>query len=94
VGVGLGRTGPAWLPWTRALRALVGRGGAPRDAPAELAAILPELGPAAPDGDAGRVRVFDAVDRLLARSARRTPVVVVLTTSTGLIRRPWTSSVS
>ncbi len=71
---------PAWWPWTQALRALVGRGGAPRDTPAELAAILPELGPAGgtPDGDAGRVRVFDAVDRLLARSARRTPVVVVL----------------
>ena len=69
---------PAWWPWTQALRALVGPGGAPRDTPAELAAILPELGPAAPDGDAGRVRVFDAVDRLLARSAGRTPVVVVL----------------
>ena len=69
---------PAWWPWTQALRALVGRGDALRDSPAELAAILPELGPAVPDGDAGRVRVFDAVDRLLAWSAGRTPVVVVL----------------
>ena len=90
---------PAWWPWTQALRALIGRGGAPRDTPAELAAILPELGPAAPDGD--------APDGTLDGSACSTPstgcsrgqpdgprLSLCSTTSTGLIRRPWTSPVS
>jgi hypothetical protein len=73
---------PAWWPWTQALRGLLhDREDLRRDADPELAAIVPEtVGPAlgaAPD-DASRVRIFDAVGRLLSRAAADGPVVVIL----------------
>ncbi len=76
---------PAWWPWTQALRELLEQRDELRDAvPAEVrAAVLPELGavPPRPSGDAddaGRLLLFDAVGRLLAKAAGRAPVVVVL----------------
>jgi hypothetical protein len=75
---------PAWWPWTRALRALLDqRDGLREAALPELAAVVPELAaappPAGPGSDtAGRVRVFDAAGRLLARAASHAPVVVIL----------------
>ncbi len=82
--------GPAFWPWSVALRALlddIGRGGARSlagdDAP-ELARLLPELADAgeatdmAGHVDAARLRLFDATARVLERLARRRPVIVVL----------------
>jgi hypothetical protein len=70
---------PAWWPWTQALRGLLeGRPELLAEADPRLAAIVPDLvgAPAAPDpADTGRVRVFDAVARLLRRAG---PAVVVL----------------
>ncbi|GEC18077.1 hypothetical protein PHY01_03600 [Pseudonocardia hydrocarbonoxydans] len=81
---------PAFWPWTTALRALLAA-VAPADADAltgpdraELARLLPELagttpvddGP--PDTDAARLRLFDAVARLLERVARHRVTLVVL----------------
>jgi hypothetical protein len=72
---------PAWWPWTQALRALLrDREDLRPGAPAELAAVLPELPALRPsgDGEAARPRVFDAVAQTLARAAVRSPVVVIL----------------
>jgi hypothetical protein len=78
-----GDQAPALWPWAQALRALLDRHRGLVDAadPA-LSAILPELvdhpqGPADVDA-AGRVRVFDAVGRLLRQAAEHQAVVVVL----------------
>jgi len=66
---------PALWPWTQVLRSLLDDQPALRAAP-ELAAIVPDLPPleAAEVAD-GRLRVFDAVARLLGQAA---PVVVIL----------------
>jgi hypothetical protein len=79
-----GDQAPAWWPWTQALRALLRRRddlSTPPDP--DLAAVVPELAgtPAvtAPEPqDASRVRVFDAVGRLLTRACAQAPLVVVL----------------
>ena len=84
---------PAFWAWTSALRGLLAAVG-PDVAEslthidtAELARLLPELAdpgveigqaPGPPDTDAARLRLFDAVSRLLERLAQHTPVIVVL----------------
>ena len=77
-----GDQAPAWWPWTQALRALLElRDGLADAVRPELAAIVPELGPApaaADAGTAGRVQVFDAAWQMLRRAAADTPLVVVL----------------
>jgi hypothetical protein len=75
-----GEQAPAWWPWTQALRSLLDqRDGLGDRLPAELSAVVPDL-VAAPDAPtrSGRIGVFDAAGRLLARAARRSPVVVIL----------------
>ncbi|HVG87561.1 MAG TPA: AAA family ATPase, partial [Gaiellales bacterium] len=77
---------PAFWPWTQALRAIIDlRPELGETTSTELAAVLPEL--ATPgstmagrdSSDAyGRLRVFDAVARLLRRAAATSPVVVIL----------------
>jgi tetratricopeptide (TPR) repeat protein len=72
---------PAFWPWTQALRQLLDESaGWPERAPPELAAVLPELAawPAATDAPAGRLRLFDAVSRLLGRAVADGPVVAIL----------------
>jgi tetratricopeptide (TPR) repeat protein len=84
---------PAFWPWTTALRGLLASVGPvaadrlTRIDTAELARLLPELagagadagpGDGPSDADVARLRLFDAVARLLERLARHTPAVVVL----------------
>ncbi len=45
---------------------------------ADLARLVPDLGPPSPDGEAGRARLFQAVLSVLQDVAARRPVVVVL----------------
>ena len=78
-----GDLAPAWWPWTQALRTLLELHDGLVDAGRpELAAILPELGPApaatADTGTAGRVQVFDAAWQVLRHAAAQTPLLVVL----------------
>ena len=86
-----GEGAPAFWPWTQVVRTLAG--GVDADAlrswvgsaAGDLAHVVPELRevfpdaqiPAALDPDQARLRLFDAVTRLLAAAARR-PLVVVL----------------
>jgi hypothetical protein len=73
---------PAWWPWTQALRGLLqDRPELTSYADRRLTAIVPDVlgGPIPPDPeDVGRVRIFDAVGRLLRRAADRGPTVVIL----------------
>ncbi len=83
-----GDQAPALWPWTQVVRTLFDQDydqDHDKDAVAtELAVLLPEWAPAGPatagpDGDeVGRLRVFDAIGRLLARAASRRPTVVLL----------------
>ena len=71
---------PALWPWTQVVRTVLDEG--PRGAvDPELAVVVPELGPATVAtgaADAARLRVFDAVGRLLARAAGERPLAVIL----------------
>jgi AAA ATPase-like protein len=76
-----GDRAPAFWPWTQALRMLFDERPALREgAEPELAAVLPELAAVAgtATGEAGRLRVFDAVGRLLARATAAGPVAAIL----------------
>jgi AAA ATPase domain len=73
---------PAWWPWTQALRALLDRSQELAEAaPAELAAIVPELASNQTligSDAAARVRVFDAAARALRRASANAPVIVII----------------
>lgn len=76
---------PAFWPWTQALRELLEGDGALRAAAGpELAVIVPEPGSVPPaseirmDEDTARLRIFDAVGRVLDRAANAHPVVCVV----------------
>jgi predicted ATPase len=78
-----GDQAPALWPWTQVVRTLLDQDRDEAAVATELAVVLPErvpTGPATgPIGDeAGRLRVFDAIGRLLARAASRRPTVVLL----------------
>jgi AAA ATPase domain len=80
-----GDQAPALWPWTQVVRTLLDQDDDDQDAvTAELAVVVPERMPrgAASSGDTGdetaRLRVFDAVGRLLARAASRRPTVVLI----------------
>jgi DNA-binding CsgD family transcriptional regulator len=82
--VEMGTNGVPYAPFISALRSLsaeIGRDGLAQSlgpGRAELARLLPELGPAAPESDVGRGRLFEAVASLLERGAEAAPVVVVI----------------
>jgi predicted ATPase len=72
---------PAWWPWTQALRALLDRSALAEAAPAELAAIVPELASIQTvigSDAAARVRVFDAAAQVLRRASASAPVIVII----------------
>jgi predicted ATPase len=73
---------PAWWPWTQALRALFDRSHELAEAaPAELAAIVPELASnqtVVGSEAAARVRVFDAAAQVLRRASASAPVIVII----------------
>ncbi|HET6533752.1 MAG TPA: AAA family ATPase, partial [Actinoplanes sp.] len=75
---------PAWWPWTQAFRTLLRQhAGLRADAPADLAAVVPDLvgappGPSGGNGEGGRLRIFDAVGQTLGRAGTHAPVVVIL----------------
>ena len=79
-----GDQAPALWPWTQVVRTLRDQDHDKDGIGTELAVVLPELAPTEPaaasrDGDeAGRLRVFDALGRFLARAASRRPTVVLL----------------
>ena len=80
-----GDQAPALWPWTQVVRTLLDQDDDDQDAvTAELAVVVPERMPrgAASSGGTGdetaRLRVFDAVGRLLARAASRRPTVVLI----------------
>jgi DNA-binding CsgD family transcriptional regulator len=82
--VELGSDGVPFTPLVGALRGLVaavGRDAVARAAGpgrADLARLLPELGPASPPSEGGRGRVFESVTGLLERGAETRPMVLVL----------------
>src|SRR5258706_13308658 len=63
---------PAYWPWIQALRESVGEEA--------LASAVPELGATTPadDPQQARFRLFDAATKLLARTAAREPLLLVL----------------
>jgi predicted ATPase len=79
-----GDQAPALWPWTQIVRTLLDQDRDKDAVATELAVVLPERAPAGAattgrDGDeVGRLRVFDAIGRLLARAASRRPTVVLL----------------
>jgi AAA ATPase domain len=79
-----GDQAPALWPWTQVVRTLLDQDHDKDGIGTELAVVLPERAPTEPaaasrDGDeAGRLRVFDAIGRFLARAASRRPTVVLL----------------
>ncbi len=70
-----------FLPVLRSVAASLGEQGveaALGPGRAELARLLPDLGPPSEDSSMGQGRLFDAVARLLERAAAQRPLVVVL----------------
>ena len=74
----------AFWPWVEALRSVLADVAPPRTARATLAHLLPELAeePLAAamhlDGEAARLRLYDAAVQLLTAAAAQRPVIVVL----------------
>jgi predicted ATPase len=79
-----GDQAPALWPWTQIVRTLLDQDNDEDAVTAELAVLVPErvpAGAATANGagdEAGRLRVFDSVGRLLARAASRRPTAVLL----------------
>jgi hypothetical protein len=79
-----GDQAPALWPWTQIVRTLLDQDNDEDAVTAELAVVVParvQAGAAIAGGagdEAGRLRVFDAVGRLLARAAFRRPTAVLL----------------
>ncbi len=79
-----GDQAPALWPWTQVVRTLLDQDVDEEAVTAELAVVVPErvhVGAASSGGagdETGRLRVFDAVGRLLGRASSRRPTVVIL----------------
>jgi predicted ATPase len=79
-----GDQAPALWPWTQIVRTLLDQDNDKEAVTAELAVVVPERVPAGaaiasgPGDEASRLRVFDAVGRLLGRASSRRPTVVLL----------------
>jgi predicted ATPase len=79
-----GDQAPALWPWTQVVRTLLDQDRDEDVVTAELAVVVPEraqvvaASASGPGDEAGRLRVFDAVGRLLDRASSRRPTVVLL----------------
>jgi hypothetical protein len=79
-----GDQAPALWPWTQVVRTLLDQDDHQDAVTAELAVVVPERMPPGVANSGGasnetaRLRVFDAVGRLLARAASRRPTVVLI----------------